>query len=443
MKKINITLAAMTCALAASASSPYSRVPAESWRNMDSERNPVSVVRTPKIESLLPTRSADQPETEFTATEASFFNYGDLYGNGTNAYWLFLSTAPLDKGDPTEPCRMARILLFADPDENPENPTLPTGVFSFAETYEAGTFDPEFTQTFDVFNHPEDPDAGLVGYIYYATDGEVVISRDEEGTYSVKMEYTGALLDSDGNQIETAPCKAEYHGDIPFVDINAYTPLKGDTELNIPYLSGRYTEGNYTLSFYSVELDEYGFIIGAGELFNTEIFTEENSPMNTDDLLGTFSPIDALEAGPVPGHFMQGVWYDIFGGFYAAIGTALSVYDQNVNVTNVGLATDGSITVTKVGEEHKFVFDLVTAEGYKLTGSWQGVVADFVSDFSSNSNVESIAEETGIYGGRGHVTAPAGAEVWSISGTLMDASSLEAGTYIVKYGDTVKKVVVR
>lgn len=320
---------------------------------------------------------------------------------------------------------------------------LPVGTFVFATTNEAGTFNPDYTSLMDVFPHPEDPEGGLVAYSYTPVDGTVEISRDESGAYVIGVEYTGVLLDENGNELDRALCKASYEGEVPFVDIFAYTPLEGDVELNIPNLSGRYVDGDYTLTFYSVELDEDGWLIGGGDLFNTELFTENVAPMNTDDLEGTYTPVDVFGEGMIPGRFMQGVWYDMFGGMYAAIGTALTVYDENVNPTNVGLAMDGTITVTKVGNEHLFVFDLVTAEGNKMTGSWQGVVADYVADFSEPSGIGSVNSGQSVRGGKGCVIAPEGSEVCSVAGVRMTTDGLAPGVYVVRSTSGVSKVVVR
>lgn len=277
---------------------------------------------------------------------------------------------------------------------------LPVGTFVFATTNEAGTFNPDYTSLMDVFPHPEDPEGGLVAYSYTPVDGTVEISRDDSGAYVIDVEFTGVLLDENGNELDRARCKASYEGEVPFVDIFAYTPLEGDVELNIPNLSGRYMEGTYT-------------------------------------------PVDVFGEGMIPGRFMQGVWYDMFGGMYAAIGTALTVYDENVNPTNVGLAMDGTITVTKVGNEHLFVFDLVTAEGNKMTGSWQGVVADYVADFSEPSGIGSVNSGQSVRGGKGCVIAPEGSEVYSVAGVRMTTDGLAPGVYVVRSTSGVSKVVVR
>lgn len=443
MKKHYTFCAALFCAVAANAAVPVSgSVNIQDWRALPPQQTSVSA-SLKALPKLAPSRSAENPMTEFTADEANFYCYGDVLENGTDAVYLFLSNAGISKGDPLHEGQMARILLVAPPQEEGHEPVLPTGTFTCATTGEAGTFLAGNTDIMDIFPYPDDPSQGLVAYNYKPVDGTVTVSENEGGGYTVVMECTGALIDGDGNEVDRSACKVEYTGEVPYDDIFGYIPVDGDLELDIPNLSGRYSDGDYTLTFYSVELDSDGFIIGPGQLFNTELFVENVSPMNTDDLEGIYTPIDAFNEGTAPGRFMQGVWYDIFGGYYAAIGTALSVYDEYLNVSNVALAMDGTVTVTKVGDEHKFEFDLITAEGNKLTGSWQGVVADFVTDFSEPNAVDGIEAESAIRGGRGCVEAPSGARVFTLAGTEAGMTDLPAGVYVVKSGATVKKVVVR
>lgn len=442
MRKFYFAMAALSCTMMMYAAGPVSiRNGVSDWKAISNA--PIGrTVSLPKVKAAPALRSVDEPQTVFTATEASFYDFGDALENGTNAYYLFLSTAEMRQGNPTQTCQMARIFFLTEPTDGSSDPVLPIGTFPYAETAEAGTLVPEMTEILDVFPNPDDPSLGLVAYSFVPADGTLTIEKDDEGVYTISLQCEGVLLDQEtGDEIMRQPCEVTYTGAVPYEDIYAYIPLEGDYELNIPNLSGRYSDGDYTLTFYSVALDEDGFIIGGGDLLNAEIFVDNVSPMNPDDLVGTYSPVDVFTEGPVPGKYMQGVWYDVFGGYYAAIGTSLTVYDENVEVTNVGLATEGSITVTKEGNEHKFVFDLVTPEGHKMTGSWQGVVADYVSDYTSG--VETIGNDVVIAGGKGRVIAPAGAEVYTLSGVRTGSESLAAGCYIVRNNGTVKKVMVK
>ena len=148
-------------------------------------------------------------------------------------------------------------------------------------------------------------------------------------------------------------------------------------------------------------------------------------------------------SGATPGTFMQGVWYDIFGGYYAAIGTALTIYDDDLNEANVGLAADGTVKVSRDGDIFTFDFDLVTPENDRMTGRWTGPIADYIEDFSPEGVASPAIGSGAIRGGKGCITAPAGARAYNLSGAMTGLSNLPAGIYIVRSGNETAKVVVR
>lgn len=380
-----------------------------------------------------PRRSYGTPETQFTATKASFYAYDD------GMYYLFLSNTEMEKGNPTTPGQFLRAVIISDPPADMANPSLPVGTFEGSAETQKGYFTYDYTICLDVFEDPENVGSGeLVAYQYHATDGTIVISEEEKGVYNIQVSFNG-LNDSNN---DTRKCEVNYKGAVPYEDINAYTPLEGDTKLNIFAPSGNYTEGSYSIAFYSDGLiDEEGWVVGAGQLMNMELFTESKTPMNPDDLVGVFTPVDMMTEGPKPGCFGIGVWYEMYGMFMP-IGTSLSVYDSNADIANVGLAKDGTITITKDGDNYTVKFDLVSVEGHKITGEWTGDLISAITDYTSG--VENIEVKTdAIYGGTGCVYAPADAAVFTISGMIVGRNNLAPGIYIVKSGNTVKKVCVK
>lgn len=391
------------------------------------------------------TRSIEEPETDCHATEASFYYFGDLLENGTGVYYLFLSSAGIDRGNPTHAGQIARITFIGD-ETDPANPVLPEGEYTLMEdgSYVYGSIVADMTDFYDVFPHPED-ESVLVGYPFSPMTGTLTIEAAESG-YKIDFSMEGCLLDEADQVILEQTCTATYEGAVSYVDIYGYPPLSGDVTLDIPNASGRYSEGDYSIAFYSDGmLDEEGFIVAAGQLFNVEIFTVESSPMNLDDMVGSLTAVDVFEEGLIPGHFMKGIWYDIFGGYYVAMGTAYTLYNNDGNVTEVGLAADGTITVKKEGEStYSFDFDLVTEDGYKLIGKWEGDLADFITDFSEGASVSGIADGIKtISGGKGMINAPSDAMIYNVSGQSVGRDNLAPGVYVVKTKDRTVKVIVK
>lgn len=429
MKKLSLIASAAILALAASAASPMPHYPASQMLGTSShEAMTMAHIKLPSVKKAPATRSLEEPVSSFVANEANFYYYGDLLRNGTGVYMLCLSTAGIKKGNPVHEGQMARIIFIGDPCDE-DAPVLPTGDYTVDYTFAAGTVSPDDTDFMDVFYLPDEPNT-LVGYIWYPYEGELKIAADEAG-YNINFSMLGEIYSDDDEILDSRPCSASYTGPVPYVDLHAYTPIPNDVEINLPNASGRYSDGDFSITFYSDGLlDEAGFIDGAGQTLNVEIFTEDVAPMNLDLMCGTLLPVDVWTEGPLPGTFMQGTWYDIFGGYYVALGTAYVEYDDMGISQDVGLATDGTITVSK-GENgtYTFLFDLITKEGKKMTGSWTGPIADYIADFSTPNALESVGAAAGE------------AQYTTLQGIAV--ANPGPGLYIRRCGDNVCKVIVK
>lgn len=366
--------------------------------------------------------------------------------NGTGVYQLFLSNMPLDKGLPTAPGQMARLEIIGDVTDS-DNPELCTGTFTVKATDgEVGSIRADYSMLLDVFMHPEDPSAGLVAYTFMPTEGTLTIAKEGD-TYTINYNITAELPDSEtGEILFTENSKCSYTGECPYVDIYAYTPFDEDVNLSNLLASGAYFPGgDYGITFYTPGLlDDEGFVVASGYTLNAELFVEDVSPMNLDDLVGTFTPNDVDANGPVPGTFGQGVWYNVIPGMYAGIYTALTQYDETGSIMRVGLAKNGTITGSKVGDDYKIVFDLTSAEGHKITAEYVGDLKAAVADFTDPGAVDRIEDEQPlISGGVGHINAPADALIYNLSGHRVASDNLPAGFYIVSHNGKSFKVVVR
>lgn len=454
MKNLYALSLIVATGISAQASPSVQRTPLHGDWHQAVERVTSDVPSTPLFSfdrvRKVPAKSADVPTLSFTATEARFSSFGDLFGMGTEVIYLFLSSAGIDKGDPTGEGQIARIMVIAPAGDAADEPTLPTGSFRGANSGEEGTFVLDYSDYVDAFYNPDNPDdTELYGYILALKSGNLEIAAEGD-TYTISLTADGVLYDDNESVVaDGQTCSVTYEGPVGYENLFAYTPIDRDVELDIPNASGRYAAGNYSIAFYSDGLlDSEGFVAAAGQLFNIELFVDQSVPMNLDDLVGEFSAVDIMANGGelTPGCFMAGLWYEAFSGFYTAVGTALSVCGDEGEVEQVGLASDGTIKITRNGDVFTFAFDLLTPENRRMTGSWSGPIADYILDTTEDDGIDNVgagADAAVICGGDGCVDAPAGAQVWNVAGMPVGRTGLPAGVYVVKSGHTVKKVFVR
>lgn len=448
MKKFNFVLAfAASAAMASAATHSLDRIQ-NGWRSLDASG--ATVAKLKSVPAWMPsaTRSVDDPQTAFDATSASFYYYGDRIGNGRGVYQLFLADMAYEKGMPSETGHMARIEFLGEMTDEAA-PTLCCGTFDVVaditeENMGSNIVVGPDSDILDVFPHPEDPGAGLVAYGFVPVDGKLTI-EETDGCYSVSFSGNGALYDSYTEEILLEqPYSCSFSGEIPYEDLNAYTPFEGDVELPEIFASGRYSDGDYSIAFYTDGLlDEEGWIVGAGYLLNAEIFVEPVAPMNIDNLADTFTPNDLMEFGPTPGTFAQGLWYDMYGSYFAIL-TSLCEYNEYGVVSKVALAEDGTIKGTRIDENtFRLDFDLVSAEGHKITAVYEGDLEAAISDFSDPSAVKAFGNSGRVSVSDGCIIAPAGARVFNMSGVATGTDNLPAGIYLVCVGGRIQKVVVK
>lgn len=447
MKKFYLLAASAAIISTANAAKLSLEMLNDGWKNAIKSEQVLKLKQLPSWD-LGNTRSAEEPQISFTATNAEFYYMGDLLGNGTGVYQLFLANMPINKGLPTAPGQIARLEIIGNTtDEN--NPELCTGTFTVMpitdEIPPAGSIIAEDSDILDVFIHPEDPSAGLVAYSFTPAEGTLTIDKEGD-TYSISYDISANLINADTDEIIlTQNSECTYTGECTYVDLYAYTPFEEDLEFSDLQASGRYTDGgDYSITFYTPGLlDEEGWIVAAGYTLNAELFVEDVAPMNLDDLVRTFTPNDVFAKGPVPGTFGQGIWYDMFG-MYVAILTAVTEYDNSGNVARVALAKEGTITGSKIGDDYKIAFDLTSAEGHKITAEWIGDLKAAVTDFSTPSAVDKIGYNPQmITGGKGHINAPADALIYNLSGHRVASDNLPAGIYLVHHNGKSFKVAVR
>lgn len=404
---------------------------------------PLARIKLPSPSQVFPvtSRSGEQPATDLNADRMEFWYYGDLLGNGTNVYYLFLSNMEMFKGNPTAEGQMLRILLIAGEDQNPESPTLPAGTFTCTtdetpETLVAGTFFAEDSNYLDVFYNPDNPASKeLYAYNFNITAGSLSISKDNDSMYDINAVLNGEIVNNNDEVIYESPINASYKGESHYFDHNAYTPLGADMNVENVSLSGRVsTGGGWSLAFYNLPLDEDGFIIGAGELMNVELYTEDAEKFTASQLIGEYTGLDMFNSQPSewPGHFVQGVWYDFYGT-YMAIGTNLSTYNDMGDVVLTGLAESGTIKVTGTNDPDVLNVDInvTTKEGNKVTCNWQGRVPDFVEGCEATAGINDIMDND---------NTPV--KYYNLQGVMIDTP--EPGSVVIRVqGSKAQKIIAK
>ncbi len=405
--------------------------------------------------------------TNVVATGALSWYYGDLFGTGGECHLLFLSNAGIDNtsGLPYGEGQMLRILINSGtPSEEPDNPMLPTGTFSYNADKEPNTFYSGDTDFIDAWIDSTDPSNPLLkGNIYKTEGGSITINKDEDNKYTITADLSLILINPETQEVVLRkPLHITYEGLMEYeskVQGDLYTPIPaGEYTMNIPNASGRYTNGNYSIAFYNVPLDADGFIAGAGELFSVEFIVPDSYPMNISELAGVYkfySMEDAINIGLEEYTFLGGYMMEVEEGFYYPIGTCLSIYNEDTELSQLGLAASGTITVTDKGNGiMHFKFDTTTPENAHLTGEWEGKIADYITDMSTG-----IEDVTGIKANievkDGHIivknTEYSRIEICGINGVSIAshnnikevATKVTPGLYLVKVNGETTKVLVK
>lgn len=196
MRKLYTISTLLTLAFAAHGAVPASLAAHQAnWRDALEKNATLHQPRLNTLKKTAPARSPENPQVSFTAQKASFYKFGDIFENGTDVYYLFLSSGDnMSKGNPTAPGQMARVLLVTEASDATVL-ALPTGTFTGSEDLEPSTFVPSMTELIDAFYNPDDPeDNGIYGYSYETESGTLTITAGDAG-YDISLTCEAVLYD--------------------------------------------------------------------------------------------------------------------------------------------------------------------------------------------------------------------------------------------------------
>lgn len=334
-------------------------------------------------------------DVESTATLAWY--YGPVEGAESDLLFLSLCNAQLDEltAMPSGEGELLRLYMYIDRTDA-DNPVIAPGTYTLVLDEDTG--DP-FTLSYGSSVFALSTDEGWMQIDYES--GEVVVEYDG-GVYSI----TANMVVNDG---EGSKVRATYEGALEISDLSdGYIHFDTDMIQVLTGLSGGIYPSsdtrfdNYTMTFYNCELDEDGFIVGEGYLFNTELYFTADE----EDYSGTYGPNPDWESGSyynfsyITGDVMN------YYGMYMPMGTYLSEYDDQGNLIRIGLVVDGDIEITRADGNVTMSAVLTTSKGHEITVSYDGpeVVTDLTSAsasaFMKIKPVKDPAAESGVTGWR-------------------------------------------
>lgn len=309
-------------------------------------------------------------DKSFTASVATGVYYGD------GQYLIELSDNALDaNGLPTVAGQtVVRFIAFSQPASDANNAKLSSGRYTVSSSATPGTIYPgenylcaiicTSIQNGDVY--------GVQAPLTEASTANITYNAD--GTY--KIDFKGAVPDSVKEDAGFSNIRVKYEGALNFDNMDEAHPktIDNDVTLTPDSLSGGYSPiqsstgsnyGNYTLTFLNCKLDDSGFIVGPGELFNMELFTEYDDSINFEKLAGTYTvTTDDFSAG----HWLAGYLYDYYGFMYIPVGTYLTYYGEGGSDTNIkAFCNQGTLTVTEEGDNLHFDGSFTTENGHNIT----------------------------------------------------------------------------
>lgn len=395
---------------------------------------------------------------ECQASSARLVYYGET-ALGTGQFSLRLSEKGFSETASVLPeSRYYSFTLYGGVPSDPENPSVPTGTFTFDQSGAgaSGSF------VYGSMTALTDANGETVNPAMIRS-GSFTITEAADG-YSIVAEVVAEEAIISGETIES-------HMTSHHVTFSGEIFVKSDAE-DVPDEPDEPTVGPLDKNLENIEFTNVDYALYYGQ-----------TEMGLDNVLVAISNMqagsDGLYAGP--GQYMQ---LDLntmfadnmimdgrysFGGLFSLTpgytlengkvdGTYVIDVDENGNML-IGLASSGSVTVTMTDYYYyEISIDLKTEDGYKMTGTFAGEIIfagdtgsstlteDYIADFSGETNVAELVSWGDFYG-CGHINWTLQIETTKEDGSfegfsagligngMDEAAGLPAGTYKV-YSDS-------
>lgn len=309
-----------------------------------------------------------------TSTLAWYFGYDEDAG-GDNVV-LSLCSGSLDEYSamPYGEGELLRLYLYTD-QTSVENPSLAPGTYELVETV-TGPFQVLGGDYGSIFAVSTDEGWMQIGY----ESGTVTVEQ-QDGEYRIVADMV--IADGEGSRI-----RGTFEGSLEFEDLtDGYIHFDSDMNEVMTGHSGGIYPGDgmyndYTMTFYSVPLDEDGWILGAGYIFNTELFFD----VAGGDYSGTYYPNPDWENGYANYTYLPGFVMDYYG-MKMPVGTYLSEYDESGSMVRIGMVVDGDMDVSIKDGVLKMSGVFTTDKGHEITVSYEGPenLTDMTEGMSTSS----------------------------------------------------------
>lgn len=337
----------------------------------------------------------DQMESGLYADVKVTNTYNLYYGavsNEVGMYMLHLCDGELTTGGlPTEINKHdIRLTVMAAPSANSDYAVLPAGTYTLTDNPNA---------------------KGIYGKqcVYIETNtindkGQVDGFLDSLKVATLNVQYGADKkyhLELDGELKTCGKIHYSYDGELTFVNKDknvGYDAITEDVEFKPSGMSGRYVKAtsnycDYTLAFYNAELDNEGFVVGAGGLINLVLLTEYAVPMDKNTIAGTYDVVMPVGGAKYEaGKFIGGTLYDTgygalpMGSYYADLDD--EGYDKAY-----GMFNGGQVTVTLDGNNATFDCNWTTPQGHTVSMNYT----------SSMDNIVDQSEDEDAYGIKANV----------------------------------------
>jgi hypothetical protein len=289
--------------------------------------------------------------------------WGDYYSNGNGYYMLDLGDESMESDGIAHSAGSISVNLFlaGEKAEDSDFATLSPGVYYYSDSYER--YGLISNASFLIPVTSVDEDGVPHGYKAPFYQGMVDVSMSEDSVYTIEADLR--LEEGDYSHVHVT-----YSGKLECInsDPNYYTPLKEDIDTTFTKGGGVFTVsssgeyGIFNLSLFSTPVDEYGFIIGAGDVFAATLLVPYTEHFDASKLPGTYSilPYDSEEYEP--GTFLSGTYESLYG-MYMPMGTYYERIYSDFSYS-LSLITDGTITLEIVNDSTLYVkAELVTMHG--------------------------------------------------------------------------------
>lgn len=284
--------------------------------------------------------------------------YGTQYGvNGEHSYYTWVHNEPFESGESVIGGAYYLFDMYAGAPADENAPLPPEGRYTLGTPGSTAemTFTSEYSRAFET-----DIEGNTIFDVTFS-EGEVNISYQGND-----MILDAFLTDMDGKTHHvTYTGPAEYR--VSAGGGGGVTVVEEDIDVQATIAAATYIDGDGStmrvrVNLTDMALDYDGYVVPPGNVLWIESVMPYNEEGNV--VLGVYevSSSAGAEFTLYPGEMYKGM---------IAAGTYIANYD-NMGMEADGLISSGTMTVSETGGGLSITCDFVTAQGYKITGSWSG-----------------------------------------------------------------------